>query len=250
MNLVSYPRFVVIGVGGGWRTPRDLAFFLWAFMRNAVLLIADGGIYRSNQIDHERFEIVGNKARIQAEYVRTSFPGLQVEDIRSYVDAETHEGVIAGSDLIRSGDVVFLQVDNNVTRRTVLDHCRTLNSATLLCGGTNDDQLRVMVYLRREGRDLAAPFSEYCAEIKTPTDRSPVDRLRPQGCQEEAERGGQQPFTMLSASTFLLNAFYEVWKLESAGRLHEFPYHELWYDIGTGRCRTEKSIPVGSEERW
>lgn len=43
---------------------------------------------------------------------------------------------------------------------------------------------------------------------------------------------------MMAASNFLLNAFYEVRKLDSHGETNDFPYHELWFDIGSGRCRT------------
>ena len=47
------------------------------------------------------------------------------------------------------------------------------------------------------------------------------------------------PFAMMTASMLLANAFYEVWRRENQGTLDAFPYHELWYDIRTGRCRTE-----------
>ena len=247
MNHVHYTRLVVVGVGGGWRTPRDLAFFLSYFMTEAVLVIVDGGVYRSRQRDHEHFAMPGNKARIQAEFVRDAFPGLGIEAIRKYVATKNGEQVVSVEELLLPGDVVFLQVDNNRTRNLVAEHARQLSDVTLISGGTNEDQLRVMVYLRRGHQDITPPFSAYCDEIARPADESPSERLSQQeGCFEQIEAEHVHPFTMLATSTFMLNAFYAVWKLESAGRLADFPFQELWYDIATGRCRTEVLIPVNA----
>lgn len=244
MNRTRYKRFLVLGVGGGWRTPLDLAFFLSYFMPESELVIVDGGTYQSRQLDHEHFAVPGNKARIQAEFVLREFPGLRVEAIKKYVGLAAGDQVIPVQELLQSGDVIFLQVDNNKTRNLVAEHAGKLADVTLISGGTNEDQLRVIVYIRRGHRDLTPSFSSYCDEIAQPADESPAERLlRQEGCLEQIAKAEHfHPFTMLATSTFMLNAFYAVWKLESSGRLCNFPY-ELWYDIAAGRCRTESWSP-------
>ena len=245
----KYGRFVFLGVGGGWLTPRILAFFLSYYMSSSEIVIADGGVYEFRQRDHEHFELPGNKARIEAEYLRSTFPELKVAAIPRYVGPRTTEEVIAVQELIQPEDVVFLQVDNNDTRKLVDEYAGSLESTTVLCGGTNEDQLRVLVHIRRKHADITPPFSSYCREIRNPTDESPARRLlRRDGCVENLGQSERfQPFTMLTTSTLLLNAFYKIWKLESAGHLASFPYCELWYDIGNGKCRTEKWISIKHE---
>ncbi|MBI4450285.1 hypothetical protein HY634_04450 [Candidatus Uhrbacteria bacterium] len=234
---MTYGRFTFYGVGGGWDTPRKVAFFASTFMPDATVVLVDGGVYSLDQRDHESFHVLGNKARVQAEWLQREFPALDVIDVPMFVGFSSSDRTIAIQDVMLSGDVVFLQVDNNRTRLLVEQYARELQDITLICGGTNGDQLRVMVYLRRNGADLTPPFSSYCEAVAHPQDESPVESR--EGCFEKVARAAQQPFTMLSASTFQCNAFCEVWKRESAGTLARFPYHELWFDIGTGRCRTE-----------
>lgn len=234
---VTYARLIIIGLGGGWDLPSKLAFFCEYFMPTTQLVLVDGGQYTGRQRDHEHFLQAGPKVRIQTAFLRREFPDTPVIPIPKYVGTSTSDRAIAVEDLLRPGDVVFLQVDNNQTRHLVEEHAHTLSDTTLLCGGTNDDQLRVMVYLRRHHHDLTPRFSSYCNAIAHPTDQSPLTK---ENCTEPLGREAHfHPFTMLAASAFLLSAFYQVWRRETDNSLDEYDYSELWYDITSGRCRTE-----------
>lgn len=238
---MTYEHFVFIGLGGGWRTVMDLAFFASHFMPKAQFLLVDGGRYDSRQLDHEHFLYPGNKARVQAEFLKREYPELTVTYIDRYVGRTDSAQSVAVEETLPSGSIAFIQVDNNRARHVIAEYGQTLDDVTLLCGGTNQAQLRVMVHLRRHGHDLTAPFATYNDAIATPSDQAPFDERNPANCTDQlAERQELHPFTMLATSTFLANAFYEVWRREAAGILKSFPYDELWYDIRSGRSRTEQ----------
>jgi hypothetical protein len=250
--MMIYLRIAVVGLGGGWLTPRLLAFFMSYFMPSSTLVLVDGSIYKPNHRDHEDFPSLGNKARISGDFIRREYPGLRFEIIPKYVGSLNGTGVIALNDVIFKGDLVFLQVDSAKTKRLVEDHVSGLDDITLISGGTNEDQLRIQVYIRRRGREITPKFSTYCEDIANPTDESPVDKYLHadelcEGCRENIGKTERHhPFTMMTTSTLMMNAFYAIWKLESLGQLSDFPWYELWYDIVTGKCRTEK---IPSERR-
>lgn len=237
---IMYRHFVFIGLGGGWRTVLDIAFFASFFMPKALLRLIDGGSYDARQLDHEHFLFPGNKARVQADFIRREFPEVGVEHVPRYIGAETSDSVAPVDKMIPDGSVAFLLVDNNRTRRIVCDHAATLDNVTILCGGTNQDQLRVNVHIRRDGVDLTTPLPDYLDAIARPSDKTPYELERENCTDRLGERERFHPFTMMATSTFLGNAFYEVWRRETQGTLDKFPYNELWYDIRTGRNRTEQ----------
>ena len=231
----------MFGVGGGWRTPRDLAFFLSFFMRSALLRIVDGGIYESEQLDHECFHIPGNKARIQAEWIRRDFPDVNVEAVPSYVGPQSHPGVIAVDETFHDGAIVFVQVDNNQSRKLICAYAEQLSDVTVICAGTDGETgVRILVYLRRNGCDLTPRLTESTTPIANPQDVSPAETIvAGEDCNEKVARNIIHPFALMTSSQLQLNTFYEVWQRDARGTIAEFPYAGLYFDIGSGRCRTE-----------
>ena len=240
-DWLKYRRFLIIGLGGGWRLAVDLPFYLDYFQREAELVLVDGGRYHSSQLDHEFFTLGGNKATRQAERVHRDFPNIVVTAVPKFVGTASAGRVIAVQELIRPGDVIFLQVDNYRTRSLISEYCRTLDDVTLISGGTNREEAHVMVYLRRQGVDRTPPFAGYSTKIARPTDESPADKLlRGEDCVEPLGRSTiHHPFTMLTTSTLMHNAFFTVWKLESNEELRNLPYYELWHNVARGRSRVE-----------
>lgn len=245
LRLTNPERSVVVGVGGGWLTPVLLSFFNSCFNPEAHLVLVDGGIFTFDQTDHEFFFRPGNKAKVSAEFIRWCFPHLSVEAVPKYVGVVEHDDVVSPADIIRSGDFVFQQVDNARTKNLIEAHVRTLADITVISGGTDRDQARILVYLRRKGIDITPPLSSYCSDVANPTDESPAEKLKGvDGCLEHVRKTGDvHPFAMLTASVLMLDAFYMVCRQEAAGRLAEFPYYELWHDVAAGRCRAER-LPV------
>lgn len=250
-------RFVVVGVGGMWLTPRLLAFYAGHHVPSARIVIVDGKTYKPRHADHECFDSLGNKARVQAEWLRREFPQLSFEAVKAFIGPERTDDTEPIAAVIREGDVVFLQVDNDRTKHFVDAHCQGLEDIALISGGTDDEVLRVQVLLRRGGRNVTPALSAYCPEILTPRDELP--KLPCPGLHEESDPNAtvvQHPFTLMTASVFMLNALHQVC-LYDAGRLAVFN-HDRWHDIRTGQVRIERTVakdfplppvyPTGREE--
>lgn len=235
-------RLMVVGVGGLWLTPRLLAFYANHHMPGAQIVVVDGKTYKPRHADHECFDSLGNKARVQVEWLRREFPYLSFEAVKAFIGPERTDDTEPIPAVIREGDAVFLQVDNDRTKHVVDAYCQTLKDIALISGGTDGEVLRVQVMLRRDGRNVTPPFSAYCPEVRAPRDELP--KLPCPGLHEEPDPNPtvvQHPFTLMTASVFMLNAFHQVC-LYDAGGLAAFN-HDRWHDIRTGQVRIERTLP-------
>jgi molybdopterin/thiamine biosynthesis adenylyltransferase len=108
----------VIGVGGiGCALLPHLARYLQASGGRTRLTLLDGGAFEVRNGDRQAFPELGNKAKVKAAELARQFEDLLFRAIPEFV---TPENV---GRIIRSGDVVFLAVDNHRTRRLVSDQC-------------------------------------------------------------------------------------------------------------------------------
>ena len=212
----------VVGLGGiGCALLPPLARYLHYAGIGCRLTLVDGDAFEQRNLPRQAFRAAGNKARVKAEEVAQEFPGLSVRAIGEFVTP----GNVA--DLIRSGDVVFLGVDNHRTRKVVSDHCERLADALLISGGNEWTDGNVQVYCRREGRDLSAPLTRFHPEIAVPGDGSPADA----SCDYAVAAGAPQLLFMnLAVASAMLNAFY-AWQ---QGGIR---YGEVYLDILAGRSQ-------------
>jgi molybdopterin/thiamine biosynthesis adenylyltransferase len=212
----------VIGLGGiGCALLPPLARYLYYAGSGCRLTLVDGDAFEQRNLPRQAFRAPGNKARVKAEEIAQEFPGLSVRAIAEFVTA----GNVA--DLIRSGDVVFLGVDNHRTRKVVSDHCERLADALLISGGNEWTDGNVQVYCRRGGRDLSAPLTRFHPEIACPRDGSPADA----SCDQAVAAGAPQLLFMnLAVASAMLNAFY-AWQ---QGGIR---YGEVYLDILAGRSQ-------------
>lgn len=140
--------------------------------------------------------------------------------------------------LIRSGDIVLLCVDNHATRKLVSDYCTGLKNICLISGGndgigrdTSGSMRRgtygnVQLYLRRNGRKLAPPLSQYHPEIAMPMDKLPGEL----NCTELVLSVPQILFANLAVASAMLNTL--LLRLSRASH-----YAELSFDIADGLMR-------------
>ncbi|MBI4573667.1 MAG: ThiF family adenylyltransferase [candidate division NC10 bacterium] len=210
----------VIGIGGiGCALLPHLARYLRAGGEPARVTLVDGDAFEPRNADRQAFSESGNKAKVKAVEMARQFEGLSFRAMPEYV---TPENV---GRIIRSGDVVFLGVDNHKTRRLVSDHCQVLGDVVLISGGNDYTDGNVQVYLRRAGRDVTLPLTRYHPEIADPKDRSPHEM----SCDELArEAAPQLLFTNLAVASAMLIAFY-------ACRLGKLQYGEVYLDILEGK---------------
>jgi molybdopterin/thiamine biosynthesis adenylyltransferase len=229
----GYPmrQIKVIGVGGiGCALLPHLARYLQAKGDAARVTLVDGDAFEARNADRQAFGRLGNKATVKAMELAQQFEGLSFRAVPEYVTPENVEAVV------RSGDVVFLGVDNHATRRVVSERCQKLAEVTLISGGNDYTDGNVQVYLRRADRDVTLPLTRLHPEIADPKDRSPHEL----SC-EELSRGAapQLLFANLAVASAMLNAFYAC----EMGRLQ---YGEVYLDILEGRANPVPRDPAAN----
>lgn len=219
----------IIGIGGiGCALLPYLARYLATSGESARLTLVDGDAFEARNGDRQAFSELGNKAKAKASELARQFGGLSFRAIPEYVTPEN-----AGR-VIRSGDVVFLGVDNHKTRRVVSDHCQILPDVTLISGGNDYTDGNVQVYVRQAGRDVTLPPTRFHPEIAEPKDRSPHEM----SCDELSQDAAPQLlFTNLAVASAMLNAFY-------AWRLDKLQYGEVYLDILEGKTSPIERHPT------
>jgi len=210
----------VIGIGGiGCALLPHLARYLQANGERARLTLVDGDAFEVRNGDRQPFSELGNKAKVKALELARQFESLSLRAIAEFVTPESVGRVI------RSGDVVFLSVDNHKTRRLVSDRCQSLPEVALISGGNDYTDGNVQVYIREKGRDVTLPPTRFHPEIADPKDRSPHEM----SCDELSQEAAPQLlFTNLAVASAMLNAFY-------AWRQGKLQYGEVYLDILEGR---------------
>lgn len=210
----------VIGLGGiACALLPHLARYLQARGEAARLTLVDGDAFEARNADRQSFSRLGNKAKVKAMELAREFEDLSFRAVSEFVTPENVEAIV------RSGDVVFLAVDNHATRRLVSDRCRRLDDILLISGGNDYTDGNVQVYLRCAGRDVTPPLTRFHPEIADPADRSPHEM----SCEALAQAAAPQLlFTNLAVASGMLNAFYA----REQGKLQ---YGEVYLDILEGK---------------
>ena len=222
----------LIGVGGiGCALAPFLARYLQAERRatgeEVRMTLVDGDDFETSNAARQSFEALGNKAKVKATELARGFPGLSFRAIPEFVTAANLPH------LIKSGDLVFLAVDNHATRRAVSRRCEELSDVVLISGGNDFTDGNVQVYIRRNGRDITLPLTRFHPEIADPKDKSPAEM----SCEELAAIAAPQLLFMnLSIASAMLNAFY-------AWRSARLSYGEVYLDILEGRAQPVARAP-------
>jgi hypothetical protein len=239
-GLADDSRLKVIGLGGiGCVVLQYLTVFLKSLDRPVRLTLIDGDRFEVANGGRMVFQKVGNKAEVKAAETAAwlGASDVTVTAVPQYVAADNVEK------LVRSGDHVFLCVDNHPTRKLVSEHCGRLADVALFSGGNEGvapprergTYGNVQVYLRRAGRDLTAPLTRFHPEIANPKGKLPTEM----SCAELAVSTPQILFTNLAVAGALLNAFFAF----TCGRLH---YQEVKLDVLEARMLPQ--FPLRPEE--
>jgi len=221
MNLA---RVTVIGCGGiGGHLAPPLCHFLHAERRSTHVTLVDGDDYEPRNAARMRFTRLENKAVATARALSSAFGDLLTIEPRAlYLTPETVGGVV------RTGDVIFLAVDNHHTRRLVDAHCATLDDMVLISGGNDgvEDGAagtfgNIQLVRRAGGLALTNGLATFHPEIADPADRAPGET----SCGALVEAGAPQLlFTNLAVASAMLNAFWAA--LHGAAT-----YEEVYLDI-------------------
>lgn len=238
--LAAGSRVKVIGLGGiGCALTPHLAVFLKGLARPLRLVLIDGDRFEPANAGRMIFGAAGNKAEVKAAEIVATLGATEVT-IAAVPEYVTPDNVAR---FVRSGDHVFLCVDNHPTRKLVSDHCATLDAVALFSGGNEGvDPPRergtygnVQAYIRHDGKDVTAPLTRFHPEIANPRGKLPTEL----SCAELAISTPQILFTNLAVASAMLNAFYTF----TCGQL---AYQEVKLDILEARMMPQ--LPLRAED--
>lgn len=197
------------------------------------LTIIDGDVYEPRNSKRQAFGKFANKAMVTCESLKKEYGNVEFDHQEEYV----HEDTI--SDFIEENDIVFLCVDNHATRSLVSKYCeKNLKDVVLISGGNEITDGNVMVFHRKNGKNLTMPLhSKYHEEINNPNDAipEPEDYIKKSmDCSAAAKVDPQLLIANFSVANSMLCAFHGI---VSNGKVD---YDEVYFDINANAARPVK----------
>lgn len=212
---------VIVGLGGIGSVLCDnlLRYLNHLETDNGITVsLIDGDFYENRNSERQTFTRLGDKASVKCAEMNYKFPRLVTTDHNEYINESNV------SSLIHDNSIVFLCVDNHVSRKIISDHCQTLNNVTVISGGNEYTDGNVQIYQRKGGVNLTANLTEYHPEIEFPEDQSPEDM----SCEELSKAEPQLLFTNLTVATIMCWMFYSLHTGKDVTK-----HGEVYFDIGS-----------------
>lgn len=133
---------------------------------------------------------------------------------------------------IQDGDYVLIAADNFPVRSKIEKRGLELPNITVINGGNESYDGSCQIWMRRGGKNITPPLSHMHPEIHAGgDDRAEMD------CMVAAQLpGGEQTIIAnLASATMMLNALRL--SLEWDANHDNIPFHELFFDLNTGKMR-------------
>lgn len=164
------------------------------------------------------------KSDITAAYLNQICKDMKAKDI----SAESYPFYLKEDniDIIGESDIVFVGVDNYITRRIIEDKAVKLNDVLIIFGGNEYHDGDVNVLHRFDKKTLTPLYSEKHPEIKI-KDKFP-DEI---SCEEASKTTPQLILANMSVALYMLEVFYNFIN----GKIE---WHEKFFDVNTGKTRT------------
>jgi len=181
-----------------------------------VITLVDGKDYKQKNSERQFFNQFGNKAQSKEQEIVQRFRNLNVKSFPEYI---TQKNI---STVIENGDIIFVCVDNHITRKLISDYASTLQDVIVISGGNDWIDGNVQIFAKEGGRKIRPSLTDYHPEIEVPDDRSP-DTM---SCEELAKSEPQLFFANLSAAIIM------SWVLYGILTSKEVPKEsEIYFDI-------------------
>lgn len=217
----------VIGAGGiGGYLLEPLCRYLSTSEDHVEVTVIDGDEFEERNRERQRFTECENKAKHTADSLKMDFPKIHFRAKDEFV---TSENIIT---MIRNDDIVFLCVDNHATRKLVSERCSDLENVTLISGGNDYTDGNVIVYIRKDGKDVTKSPVDLHSKIANPVDKNPGDLTDQQrhGCEAEIVNNPQLLFTNLAIASSMCNCYY-------AYEQDKINFEQVYLDILTQKMR-------------
>ena len=217
----------VIGAGGiGGYLLEPLCRYLSHTDDLVEVTVFDGDKFEERNRERQRFTECENKAQHTVDQLKKDFPKIHFRAKDEYL---TEDNIITS---VRNDDVVFSCVDNHATRKLLSDRCEEVDNVTLISGGNDYTDGNVIVYIRKDGKDVTKPPTQLHPKIAEPEDKNPGDLSDEdrQGCQQEAQENPQLLFANLAIASSMCNCYYACEK-------NKVGFNQVYVDILTQRMR-------------
>lgn len=209
-------NLVVVGLGGigSILVDRLCRYINYSKDLDVDMLLIDGDSYEPKNSARQDFIRMGNKAEIKADELELKFERIGFDVFTSYLN-ETN------LDIIKSGDIVFICVDNHKSRMIINNYCKTLSDIIVISGGNELTDGNVQLFVRKGGEDLTPDLCKYHPEIANPSDKLPDEM----SCEELAKSEPQLYFTNLGVAFNMCCMFY------NAVIKNQYERSEVYFDI-------------------
>jgi len=190
----------IIGLGGvgSILVERICRYINYSVNGELNVLLVDGDAYETKNYERQDFIRMGNKADVQADDLEVKFENIAFDVFESYINEDNVK------DVIKSGDIVFICVDNHKSRMVINNYCKTLEDVTIISGGNELTDGNAQLYVRKGGVDLSPDLCAYHPEIADPDDKLPDEM----SCEELSKSEPQLYFTNLGVATLMCWLFY------------------------------------------
>jgi molybdopterin/thiamine biosynthesis adenylyltransferase len=210
-------KIVIVGLGGvGSILCDNLARYLNYSDIDASVSLVDGDYYESKNSERQTFIRLGDKASVKCTELIHKFPNVNFIDFNNFVNEDNVDAII------EEDSIVFLCVDNHISRKVISDYCSTLNNISVISGGNEYTDGNVQIFKREGGKNVTASLTEYHPEIEFPEDQSPEDM----SCEELSQSEPQLLFTNLSVATIMCWMFYAIHTKKDVTK-----HGEVYFDI-------------------
>ena len=206
-------KIYIIGLGGiGSALISPLGKFLkYNQIDIEAIYLIDGDTVEENNLSRQNFIITDiNRAKsdVMAEYLRLF--GQKVISIPRYIVSET-------DCQFEERSVIFVGVDNYVTRYLIEQKCKELKNILIIFGGNEYHDGDVNVVIIKNGKLMTPLYSETYPELKE-RDKFPME----QSCAEAAVHAPQLIFTNITVANMMLGCFYSFLERMKGG-LEQLP---------------------------
>lgn len=211
-------NIAIIGLGGvGSMLCDNLLRYLNHLDETEVVVnLIDGDHYEARNSERQTFTRLGSKASVKCAEMNYKFNNVICYDHNEFVT----ENNIAN--LIHEDDIVFICVDNHISRKLISDYCQSLQNITVISGGNEYTDGNVQLFKREGGMNVTANLTDYHPEINFPEDKSPDEM----SCEELSKAEPQLLFTNLTVATMMCWMFYSVFNGNDVTK-----HGEVYFDI-------------------
>lgn len=214
-------EIVIIGLGGvGSILCEYISKYLnYSVDESITISLVDGDYYEVKNMERQSFIGLGDKAATKCKEMNLKFQSINFKDYNEFINEDNI------SSIIPEKSIVFVCVDNHISRKVISDYCSTLNDINVISGGNEYTDGNIQLFQRKGGKNITASLTEYHPEIEYPEDMSPEDM----SCEELSKSEPQLLFTNMSVATIMCWVFYSVQQGKDVTKLGE-----IYFDMISG----------------